>query len=201
MKRVFALAMGMAFLCGGLASAADLGFENTADGIEKRLLTPGVVKTRSLDGALSSSEVRVRGLTVVSKPAGGETVVEKTVVVSKDKTGGFVNLAVRFDVDSYVLRAEAIPLLDELGKALSRPSLAARTMFVNGHADSDGTEDHNLRLSLNRAQAIKRYLTGNYAVPSVRLRVMGYGESVALVPNTSAENKQLNRRVEVVTAD
>ena len=48
---------------------------------------------------------------------------------------------------------------------------------------------------------VKRYLANNFTIGSGRLKVMGYGEGVPLVGNTSARNKQLNRRVEIVAAD
>ena len=48
---------------------------------------------------------------------------------------------------------------------------------------------------------MKRYLANNFTIGSGRLKVMGYGEGVPLVGNTSARNKQLNRRVEIVAAD
>ena len=203
MKRLFALSMGILLLGAGLATAADLGFENTADGIEKRLLTPAGhrVKTRGFTESVGAGEVRVRGVTVTRRPAGDEAVVEKTVSVPKQRAGGFVNLAVRFDYDSFVLRPDAIRLLDELGKALNRPSLAGRPMFVNGHADADGTEPYNLSLSLKRAQAVKRFLVNNHVIAAGSLRVMGYGEGLPLLPNTTDRNKQTNRRVEIVTVE
>ena len=203
MKRLFVLSMGMLLVGAGLATAADLGFENTADGIEKRLLTPAKhrVKTRGFTDPVGAGEVRVRGVTVTKRPAGGEAVVEKTVTVPKQRAGGFVNLAVRFDYDSFVLRPDAIRLLDELGKALNRPSLTGRPMFVNGHADADGTEPYNLGLSLKRAQAVKRFLVNNHVIAAGSLRVMGYGEGLPLVSNTTDENKQINRRVEIVTVE
>ena len=194
MRRMIALSLGMLLLSGGLSMAADLGFEDTAEGIANRLLAPAGppgVKTRSFGGA------KVRGLTIVERTPGQQTVVEKTVVVPTERAGGYVNLAVRFDVASFAIRPESIPLLDELGTALGLPALRDRSMFVNGHTDSDGGEGYNLRLSLNRAMAIKQYLANNFTIPAGRLKVMGYGEGVPLVANTSAASKQLNRRVEI----
>jgi len=53
-------------------------------------------------------------------------------------------------------------------------------------------------LSLNRAGAVKQYLIDHYTISPDQLKVVGYGESMPLKPNTSKENKQLNRRVEIV---
>lgn len=123
MKRIFALSMGMLVLSGAPSTAGELGFEDTASGIEKRLLAPPAAVTRGLGGSKSTTGVKVRGLMVVEKPSGEAAVAEKTVTVPEERTGGFVNLAMRFDVNSYAIRAESVPLLDELGTALNRPAL------------------------------------------------------------------------------
>jgi outer membrane protein OmpA-like peptidoglycan-associated protein len=201
MRRMIALSLGMLLLSGGLSMAADLGFEDTAEGMANRLLAPvgaSGAKIRNLGGSMGA---RVRGLTIVERAPGQQTVVEKTVAAPTERAGGYVNLAVRFDVDSFAIRPESVPLLDELGKALGLPGVRDLSVVVNGHTDSDGGEGYNLRLSLNRAMAVKQYLANNHAIPSFRLKMMGYGEGLPLVTNTSAANKQLNRRVEIVATN
>ena len=64
---------------------------------------------------------------------------------------------------------------------------------VGGHTDSDGTEEYNLILSEQRAKAVFDYLL-KQGVSSSRLTYKGYGESQAIVPNDSEENKGINRR-------
>jgi outer membrane protein OmpA-like peptidoglycan-associated protein len=54
---------------------------------------------------------------------------------------------------------------------------------------------------MHRALAVKQYLIINRSVDPNRLIVYGYGEGMPLRPNTSAANKQLNRRVEIVVSD
>ena len=83
MKRIFALSMGMLVLSGAPSTAGELGFEDTASGIEKRLLAPAspAAVTRGLGGTKSTTGVKVRGLTVVEKPSGEAVVAEKTVTV------------------------------------------------------------------------------------------------------------------------
>jgi outer membrane protein OmpA-like peptidoglycan-associated protein len=198
MKSLLAFSIGMMLLIGGTAGAGDMGFEDTAEGMAKALLKPSRIKTRGLGGLLDAKGIKVRGLTLVEKQSGQTDTVEKSVTVPKGRTGGFVNLAVRFDVNSYAIRSDSIALLDELGKALNRPELSSRSMFLNGHTDSDGGEAYNLKLSLNRALAVRQYLASNHDLSPGRLKIMGYGEGVPLVANTSAANKQSNRRVEVV---
>ena len=76
-------------------------------------------------------------------------------------------------------------------------SLQGKRLILKGHTVSDGEDAYNLTLSLNRALSVQNYLVGNFEIEPDRIRVVGYGEALVLVPNTSAANKQLNRRVEV----
>jgi len=117
------------------------------------------------------------------------------------RTGRFINLKIEFDVNSYAIRPDSFSLLNELAKALNDPRLKGQVVFLNGHTDSDGAEEYNLRLSMNRALAIKHYLIINRSLASNRLIVYGYGENMPLKSNISASNKQLNRRVEIVACD
>ena len=65
-----------------------------------------------------------------------------------------------------------------------------------GHTDSDGSEASNFKLSDGRANAAITYLN-NKGISTDRLVAKGYGESKPLAPNTNAEGKAKNRRVEL----
>ncbi len=71
---------------------------------------------------------------------------------------------------------------------------------VAGHTDTDGSTAANQRLSEARAQAVKAYLTQR-GIESTRMRAVGYGEARPVRPNTSAENKRRNRRIEFSVLD
>jgi OmpA-OmpF porin, OOP family len=68
---------------------------------------------------------------------------------------------------------------------------------VAGHADGDGREENNKRLSERRAQAVLDFLA-NSGVPVARMSAVGYGTTRPLAPNTTTENKAKNRRIEFV---
>jgi len=72
------------------------------------------------------------------------------------------------------------------------------TLNINGHTDSDGREEFNLRLSQERADIIKEYLVYFGNVEEDRITATGYGSSKPIIEETSEENKRLNRRVEFV---
>jgi outer membrane protein OmpA-like peptidoglycan-associated protein len=69
-------------------------------------------------------------------------------------------------------------------------------IVIEGHTDSDGSDAYNQTLSERRAAAIELYLRRkNLNIAS--LSSVGYGESRPIAPNTTAEGKALNRRVEI----
>jgi OOP family OmpA-OmpF porin len=73
--------------------------------------------------------------------------------------------------------------------------------MLAGHTDSDASAEYNLDLSRRRAEAVKSYLVRHYGMDPGLLSTRGYGEERPIMPNDSAANKQLNRRVEVRLLD
>jgi outer membrane protein OmpA-like peptidoglycan-associated protein len=75
-----------------------------------------------------------------------------------------------------------------------------RTVIIEGHTDSVGSEDSNLGLSQRRADAVKSYLV-NQGVDSGRLAATGKGEGSPTAGNDSTTGRQQNRRVEVIISN
>jgi len=69
-------------------------------------------------------------------------------------------------------------------------------LSIEGHTDSSGAADFNQKLSEQRATSVKSYLM-NQNIVAVRLNTIGYGEGQPVVANNTAQNKALNRRVEI----
>lgn len=69
-------------------------------------------------------------------------------------------------------------------------------IMIEGHTDNRGSEDYNLRLSANRAKAVKQLLVSNN-IPSDQMNAIGYGESRPKTGNDTPYGQQLNRRVEI----
>lgn len=67
---------------------------------------------------------------------------------------------------------------------------------ISGHTDSDGNEDANLKLSQARADAIKDYIVKKGKISPSRIDAIGYGSTRPIVPESTPEDKKLNRRVE-----
>jgi len=72
-----------------------------------------------------------------------------------------------------------------------------RSIVVEGHTDSTGTDAKNDTLSQQRADSVKDYLV-NRGVPSERITTRGFGASHPVTSNDSAEGRANNRRVEII---
>jgi outer membrane protein OmpA-like peptidoglycan-associated protein len=75
--------------------------------------------------------------------------------------------------------------------------VAISKIIVEGHTDDVGSEESNLKLSKNRANAVRKILLEEFELPPKSVIAMGFGESKPLVPNRTARDRQKNRRVEL----
>jgi|GEM_PF-1411364 len=102
---------------------------------------------------------------------------------------------VLFGVDSATLDGDSRYTLDEVADVLTEYRKTA--VVVQGHTDSTGTEDHNLRLSQRRADSVRGYLVGR-GVASDRIAAVGHGEAFPVASNDSDWGRQQNRRVDIL---
>ncbi len=98
-----------------------------------------------------------------------------------------------FDVASANLKPESYPVLDGVVAVLQENPDAV--IQIAGHTDSDGSNSYNQTLSEQRAASVYGYLV-SHGISSRRLSSVGFGESMPVMPNTSAANKARNRRIE-----
>jgi outer membrane protein OmpA-like peptidoglycan-associated protein len=99
-----------------------------------------------------------------------------------------------FDVDKWTLRDASRQNLTKLAVILDK--YPDTNILIEGHTDSTGTEEHNLTLSKQRADAVAFYLA-EQNVSSRRFSVMGYGETQPIATNDTADGRQMNRRVDI----
>lgn len=69
---------------------------------------------------------------------------------------------------------------------------------VTGHTDSIGTAAYNMRLSQDRAGAIKNYLETKLQIADALITTKGFGATKPIATNQTAEGRQKNRRVEII---
>jgi outer membrane protein OmpA-like peptidoglycan-associated protein len=100
-----------------------------------------------------------------------------------------------FDTDLFNLKPESTA---ELGKLISflkdNPGVSVE---IGGHTDNVGSNEHNIKLSQNRAKAVFDYLV-NHGIGSKRMTYKGYSFSSPLATNDTEEGRALNRRTEMV---
>ena len=110
--------------------------------------------------------------------------------------GRVATQGIYFDSGSDRIRPESAPTLKEIG-ALVNDHTDLR-LGIEGHTDNVGVAAANLDLSKRRAEAVKAYLVGTLHVDATRLEATGLGSAKPAQPNSTAEGRQTNRRVELV---
>lgn len=103
--------------------------------------------------------------------------------------------SVHFDFDSYAIKPDSFPTLDAIGQALIS-EIPDAILNVEGHTDSDGSDEYNQNLSEQRAWSVKSYLVQRFGIDPNRLIIVGYGERAPIASNSTEQGKALNRRVE-----
>ena len=107
-----------------------------------------------------------------------------------------IDLMVQFDYDSAKLQESSKPLLDNLVTAMNADRLISIRFSVQGHTDAKGSENYNLALSQQRAEAVVNYLAQR-GVTRERLESSGKGFSELLFPDKPYAME--NRRVRITT--
>lgn len=101
---------------------------------------------------------------------------------------------VLFDVDKYDVRPKAEEVLKNLAIVLKE--MDVKNFEIDGHTDSDGSDEYNQVLSEKRANSVKNFLVSQGVTAEITTK--GYGESKPVASNDTAEGKQKNRRVEII---
>ncbi len=122
---------------------------------------------------------------------GGVDLRRKLIAEGKISTNGIL-----FDSGSANIKPESMGIIRQIYQVLQQD--ANINLKIVGHTDSDGSDEANLELSKNRADAVKKALVGVYGVDSGRLTTEGKGELEPVAENSSPEGKAQNRRVEFI---
>jgi tetratricopeptide (TPR) repeat protein len=130
----------------------------------------------------------------INLPAGAKfTELNDTVCLQKITAGTILTLkSVQYDKSD--LTEASFHELDRLIEMLY--TNAGLKVSINVHTDSDGDDAQNLKLTEDRAKAVRDYITAK-GIDSKRIFYKGFGETKPLVPNDTPERKALNRRTEI----
>jgi OmpA-OmpF porin, OOP family len=105
-----------------------------------------------------------------------------------------LNADALFDFDKSAIKPAAKASLDSLAGKVK--SLTLEVIIAVGHTDSIGTDAYNQKLSIRRAEAVKKYLVSQ-GIEAKRIYVEGKGESQPVADNKTAEGRSKNRRVQI----
>ncbi len=122
-----------------------------------------------------------------------------SILQTRDTARGLiVNMSdVLFDTGKYTLRPGAREKLAKVsGIILSHPGLKIE---VEGHTDSVGGDDYNMKLSEDRANGVRGYLV-QQGIASESVTAKGFGKTLPVADNSTAAGRQMNRRVELVVS-
>jgi outer membrane protein OmpA-like peptidoglycan-associated protein len=97
-------------------------------------------------------------------------------------------------VNQATIQTRSFGLLDQVAAVLKNNAQITKVR-IEGHTDSDGSDESNMKLSQARVDSVMNYLVGK-GIAKERLLPVGYGETKPTVPNTSKADKEKNRRVE-----
>lgn len=114
--------------------------------------------------------------------------------VEEDSSGSLPEIVLRFDNDSAQVRDEDIERLQSFVLNFGTEKMPA--FIITGHTDSNHSDEYNDELSQRRAVATQQQMK-RMGVPLSRMTLRAFGESFPEANNSSANGRQINRRVTV----
>ena len=129
-------------------------------------------------------------------------ILEAATAVSDAETGRTEKGAlIRFSGDLFQQGSSSInpkffPKIDQLAEVLK--TFTDYQVRIEGHSDSSGGIDVNLRLTQRRADAFKKYLAEKCSVPPERMTAIGLGEAIPIADNNFQVGRDRNRRIDTI---
>ncbi|MCD6115684.1 OmpA family protein [bacterium] len=101
-----------------------------------------------------------------------------------------------FKVGASVIEPKYFSLLGKVQKAIAvYPNCS---IMIEGHTDSWGNDQQNLKLSTERASAVKEYLISSSEIGIERIKAIGMGESKPIATNETKQGRKKNRRIDII---
>jgi OmpA-OmpF porin, OOP family len=161
--------------------------------------------TAGIAKAQASADAANQNAQNATKAAGDADTAANDAVHRADSLGSVVNglenyksmgnVTVNFGFDKATLTKDSMDQLDGFAQQLG--SAKSYILEVTGATDSVGSAEYNYDLSQRRADAVVQYLASKYGVAAHRFYLIGIGKEKEVAPNTTADGRKQNRRVEV----
>jgi OmpA-OmpF porin, OOP family len=107
-----------------------------------------------------------------------------------------ITLHIDFDIDKADIKPEYNDEVAKVGDFMKQ--YPETTAVIEGHTDNVGTPEHNMKLSLLRAESVVKYLGDHFGIASSRFTAKGYGSTRPIADNATEAGKQQNRRIEAI---
>lgn len=164
---------------------------------------PPIARTRSLTAAPPSSAEQSKNAETAkfvdslrNRPSRSLSTTERQQIAAVAETKPRIDLEIKFDYNSANIAKGALGDMDNLGKALSDPTLKGSTFVLAGHTDGVGGDEFNQDLSSRRADSVKNFLVQKFKLEPGQLVTAGFGKT--RLKNKDEPKSAVNRRVEVV---
>lgn len=133
-------------------------------------------------------------LTIIEKGEVEQEITANAILEELNKTGKAV-LYINFDSGKSTIKKESMPVVEQIIEMMNQaPDIQ---ISVEGHTDSDGKNEANLKLSEARAKAVMDAIVKG-GIDKTRLSSAGFGEEKPIADNSTDEGKAKNRRVELI---
>jgi OmpA-OmpF porin, OOP family len=174
------------------------------------LAQPNAKDPRALKGAGVNREEERKGATTnqqIAKLGHGLFVDAADLLNNQAAMQSFVNLVfcakekiilrgIQFEFDRADIKPEYEPILDEAVSQLKKWVWPDYKLVINGHTDSVGKPEYNMKLSERRAVSIRDYFASK-GIPLSKMQTVGHGPKDPIADNKTEDGRALNRRVEL----
>lgn len=150
--------------------------------------------TRVYVGVELFNEGRNISLTILEQKAMEQEITASQMWQTLQKDG-FIALYINFDTGKATIKSESASVVGQIAELMK--SQGSLKISVEGHTDSQGSAASNKPLSLDRAKAVIRAVSGS-GVDAARMSAVGWGQEKPIADNRTEEGRAKNRRVEIV---
>ena len=173
------------------ASQAQQNANQANAAADQSRLAAVVAQNETIDAQRRTQEAQVRAAQLEQQLS--------DLSAKKTERGMVITISdVLFGTNQADLNASGIQTAQKLATVLQQNP--QRAVLIEGFTDSTGTAEHNQELSERRAASVRNALQ-TAGVSRERIAVQGYGKAYPVAPNDTAQNRQLNRRVEIILSD
>jgi outer membrane protein OmpA-like peptidoglycan-associated protein len=184
-------------------TVADAGYEQAIDAnaATSQIALSSADLVNSLQGAeqagqtITAANLRQMAVASLSDPSRANRTNRPPLLADLDKLAQ-LTIAIQFDFDSARIRPDSFQAVGLMADALYHPYLQGYRFLIVGDTDGKGSREYNLKLSQQRADAIREALVKPFGISPSRIEAVGLGEEQMLKPE--APEAAENRRVQLI---